>query len=346
MPALPARRYGDAMEALAQALDETARRSGFSGAVGVRVAGEEPWARGYGLAHRGLGVPNRPGTRFATASGSKAFTALAVLALVQDGMLGLDTRVRTVLGADLPLVDDAVTVEHLLCHTSGIGDYLDESDGWDTADYVLRSPVHLLADTEAFLAELSGHPQVSPPGAGFAYCNGGYVVLALVAERAGGIGFHDLVHTRVCAPAGLHDTSFLRSDELPGDAAVGYLGADSDRSNVLHLPVRGNGDGGIYTTLPDLAVFWDALMAGRIVPREVVELMLAPRHLVEDEQMRYGMGFWLEQDGPGVVIEGCDAGVSFHSLHDAGEGLTVSIAANTAEGAWPVVRRLRELRRA
>ena len=83
-----------------------------------------------------------------------------------------------------------------------------------------------------------------PPGERFAYCNGGYVVLALIAERTSGTPFHELVRRRVCEPAGMGDTGFLRSDELPGDVAIGYLTADGPRTNVFHLPVRGAGTAG------------------------------------------------------------------------------------------------------
>jgi len=74
----------------------------------------------------------------------------------------LSSPVRPILGADLPLIDDAVTVEQLLAHTSGIGDYLDESDDWDASDYVLPVPVHTLATTSGFLPLLDGHPQAFP----------------------------------------------------------------------------------------------------------------------------------------------------------------------------------------
>ena len=98
-------------------------------------------------------------------------------------------------------------------------------------------PVHELATTEQYLAVLDGHPTKFPPGERFAYCNGGYVVLALIAERASGVPFHELVRRRVCEPAGMDDTEFLRSDELPGRAALGYLTVDGvSRTNVFHLP--------------------------------------------------------------------------------------------------------------
>ena len=104
--------------------------------------------------------------------------------------------------------------------------------------------VHELATTEQFLPVLDGHETEFPAGERFAYNNGGYVVLALLAERASGVAFHELVRTLVCDPAGMVDTAFLRSDELPGRAALGYLSVDGLRTNVFHLPVLGNGDGG------------------------------------------------------------------------------------------------------
>jgi hypothetical protein len=59
--------------------------------------------------------------------------------------------------------------------------------------------------------------------------------------------------------------------------------------------------------------------------------------------MRYGLGFWLAPDGPGVAIEGADCGVSFRSVHDPSDGLTWTVMSNSTDGAWPVARRLREM---
>ena len=124
-----------------------------------------------------------------------------------------------------------------MAHRSGIGDYLDEEATDDISDYLMPVPVQELATTEQYLAVLDGYETVSQPGERFAYNNGGYVVLALLAERASGVPFHELVQRRVCEPAGMHDTAFLRSDELPGDATLGYLTVDGPRTNVFHLPL-------------------------------------------------------------------------------------------------------------
>jgi CubicO group peptidase (beta-lactamase class C family) len=332
------------MVGLQDALDQLADETGFSGVVRVDRDGDVLLARAYGLANRSLGVPNTTDTQFAIASGSKGLTALAVISLVEDGSLDLSTTARSLLGDDLPLIDGGVTVEHLLSHRSGIGDYLDVAIHHEITDYLLTVPVHELATTERFLAVLDGHPTRFPPGERFAYCDGGYVVLALMAERASGVPFHDLVVRRVCEPAGMRDTAFLRSDELPGRAALGYLPIDGvDRTNVFHLPVRGNGDGGAYSTAADLSRFWRALFEGRIVSSDWVAEMVLARSHVASESMRYGLGFWLHETSDTAILVGYDAGVSFRSAHNPTSRLTHTVISNTSTGAWPMTRRLEGL---
>jgi CubicO group peptidase (beta-lactamase class C family) len=131
-------------------------------------------------------------------------------------------------------------------------------------------------------------------------------------------------------------TAFLRSDQLPGTAAVGYV--KDGRTNVFHLPVRGSGDGGIYTTANDVHSFWRAFFAGEIVSTEWVG------ELTRRNTEKYGLGFWLEGDT--VVLTGADAGVSFHSVHDPARDRTWTVLSNTSDGAWPIARLLRSYRSA
>jgi CubicO group peptidase (beta-lactamase class C family) len=328
--------------ALADELDRIAAETTFSGVVRVDRGELIEVEKAYGLAHRGFGIPNDVAMQFAIASGTKGMTALAVVSLVVEGVLELSTTARSVLGHDLPLIGDDVTVEHLLAQRSGIGDYLDEEAGLDVDDYLMPVPVHELATTEQYLAVLDGHPPKFAPGERFAYSNGGYVVLALIAERTSGVPFHELVVSRVCEPAGMGETRFLRSDELPGSAAIGYLSEDGARSNVFHLPVRGNGDGGIYTTAADVRSLWSAFFAGSIVPPEWVAEMVRPRSDVPSQSLRYGLGFWLDASNDGVILEGMDAGVSFRSRHDPRSEITYTVISNTTDGAWPIARHLGE----
>jgi CubicO group peptidase (beta-lactamase class C family) len=321
-------------------LEAMAASGDFSGVLVVSRDGERMVELARGFADRANGRPNTLDTRFGIASATKGLTALTVASLIESGELRSDTTLRSVVPHGLPMVDPAVTIEQLLGHTSGVGDYLDEDELGDVDDYVMGLPVHRLAAPTDYLPILDGHPQRTTPGSQFAYNNGGYVILSIAVEIAARRSFYDVVQERVVGPAGMADTAFERSDRLPPGTAIGYL-ADG-RSNVLHLPVRGAGDGGAYSTARDLEALWDALFAGRIVPMPVVERLVEPRSAVPSERdpRRYGLGFWLRPDRATVMLEGSDAGVSCRTVFDRSSSLTYTVISNTSSGAWPLVKYL------
>ena len=322
-------------------LDSIAAATGFSGVVRVDRDAIVEVAKAYGLAHRAYEIPNSVATQFAIASGAKGLTALTIVSMIEDGLLELSAPARSFLGRDLPLIAADVTIEQLLSHRSGIGDYLDEEASPDLSEYLMPVPVQELATTEQYLAVLEGQPPKFAAGERFAYSNSGYVVLALIAERVAGESFYELVEQRVCRPAGMNSTAFLRSDELPASAAVGYVVIDERwRTNVFHLPVRGSGDGGAYSTAADIADFWRALFAGQIVSSRWLAEMVRPRSDVRSRSLHYGLGFWLNAANETVVLEGRDAGVSFHTEHNPDGELTWTVISNTSDGAWPIARHL------
>ncbi len=324
---------------LRAATDAVARDTDFSGVVSVRVRDEIVLEAAYGFADREHQRLNTPSTRFGIASGTKGFTALTVMRLIEEGRLDLSTTARSLLGGDLALVDSGVTVEHLLAHRSGIGDYLDESILDDVEVWSFAVAAETLMTTQDYLPLLEGHPQSFAPGTGFAYCNGGYVLLALLCERVTDAAFTDLVLRSVAETAGLGDTAFVDLLELPSDAAIGYL--EDGRPNSANVPRRGNGDGGCSSTVADLARLWRAFFAGSIVADESVRSMITPRSDVPSEGQRYGLGFWLDPINECVSLEGLDAGVSFRSTHDPTRALTMTVISNSTDGVWPVLRALR-----
>ena len=317
-------------------------RAGFSGVIRVDASGQLLYQSAHGLADRAHRVANDCETRFAIASGTKGYTAAVVMALVERRQLQLTTTARSLLGAELPLVDDDVTIEHLLAHRSGIGDYLDESVLTSVNDYVMTEPVHVIDSPSAALVLLADLPMTDPPGTRFAYNNSGYVLLALLAERATRTSFYDLLDELVCQPAGLHSTEMLRTDTLPGDAAVGYLHTDGLQSNTLHVPVKGLGDGGLYSTTEDMAQFWRALFAGDIVRPATLTRMITPQGHTSGGTP-YGLGFWLDPHSDSVELEGYDAGISFKSVHQRSRQLTWTIVSNWSDGAWPLADRVARL---
>ena len=138
------------------------------------------------------------------------------------------------------------------------------------------------------------------------------------------------------------DTAFLRSDELPGRRRAGYLAVDGLRTNVLHLPVRGCGDGGFYSTLPTSAPSGtrsspDGSCRRRRWPRWCVPAATGRR-----SPSATASASTSHATGDAVWLEGYDAGVSFISLHQPSAGITYTVISNWSDGAWPIVRLLDE----
>ena len=317
-------------------LDRLAAEHEFSGVIGIERDGELR-THAYGLADRAHGIVNTVEHRFGVASGAKTLTAVGVLSVVADGLLDLDAPVRAMLGDELPLVDDRVTPRMLLNHRSGIGDYFDQDTNADKLGYPMRVPLHTLDGSDGYLAALDGYPQIFVPGTGFSYCNSGYVLLAVLLERATDMPYASVIAERVTGLAGMTRTEFLRTDSLPGDAAIGYLFTDGLRTNVLHLPVTGFGDGGVFTTVGDVHRLWTALIEGRLGDDMLSMMTTAPI-----AHARYGMGMWLGDPHGAMTMEGMDAGASFRSTRFA-DGTTCSVLSNTTDRAWSVAEHLAEM---
>ncbi len=319
-------------------LEQLALAQEFSGTARVQCEGEVIIEFALGHSDRANGRMNNLETRFGVASGTKALTALTIMSLVESGDLALDTTLRSVVGGDLPNVDEAVTIDHLLTHRSGVGDYLDETaDGGadDNDEHALGTlSAHVLETARDYLPLLNAHEQQSVPGEQFAYNNSGFVMLSLVIETLTG-SYHRAVLDRVLSRAAMPDAAFLRSDDLPANTALGYM--DNGRSNVFHLPVIGMGDGGIFFTLEDTTVFWDALFTGSIVSSESVAAMTAEIS-VHNAARSYGRGFWLGPGADHVWIEGMDPGVSFQSGVFREADVRYSVLSNTSPGVWPLVK--------
>lgn len=313
-------------EQIASMLDDD-----FSGVVSVRHR-DATTVITRGLADRSSGQPIEATTRFACASAAKTFTALVALRVIEAGALSLDTRVAEYL-PELPQLHPQITVRHLLEHTSGMGDYLDEEDDTDIEDVVLSIPVAELATPASVLPMLDLAPRAEPDEP-FHYNNGGFVALAVVVERAAGGDYYRQAQ-EVFDAAGMASSGYFRTDDLPSDTALGYL--MSGATNIDNLPVRGNGDGGVFLTVGDIDRFWDAFADGRLLGPGLRAEMVTP-HQDAGRDGRYGWGVWLNADGSTWSMEGMDAGVSFRSTHVRERQLTFTVVSNTTSGAWPALR--------
>ena len=262
----------------------------FSGVVLVHERGQTTFARAYGLAQRSEALPNTLATRFATASGSKTFTAVAICQLVARGLLAFDMPLTACVPVPLPFCDPSVTLHQLLTHTSGIPDYFDEAVEDDYGALWRDVPMYRMRSPADFLPLLYNRPMQFAPGSRFHYNNAGIVILALVVEHVAGMPFHRYVTQHVFQAGGMVDSGYFATDQLPPRTAYGYLDDAPDgewRTNFFAVPIIGGGDGGAYVTAPDIIAFWAALLDNRLLPAPLTEALLAP-HAHVREQVYYG----------------------------------------------------------
>lgn len=264
----------------------------FSGVALVRQKGKEIFSLEKGLADAGRNVKVSRATRFGMASGSKMFTAVAILQLAQAGKLSLsDPLIKHLPAFQNPEFAKRATLHQLLNHTAGAGNYWDDAyeKSWDT-----------ITQTKQMLPFVLNHLGASPPGE-FSYSNSGYILLGLVIEAVSGQSYYDYVHQHILKPAGMLATGFPMRGEPGSDQALPY-NPEMDAGMVkpgVYVPVtlgaRGTSAGGASTTLDDLLRFADALRSGALLDKAHLELMT--RAHVPFGGQWYGYGLILDRKG-------------------------------------------------
>lgn len=237
---------------------QLAARDAFSGVVLIAREGMPLLSRAWGLADRGLSVPNRADTKFNVGSIGKAFTRAAVMDLVRSRRLRLEDTVASILPSVKVPSSDRITIGDLLEMRSGMGDFFGP-----LYDATAKSRLRRLSD---FLPLFENQPLRFAPGKGRAYSNAGFVVLGLVIEKISGKPYWDFVSERVFEPAGMMDTGPWGPDELVVNRATGYTRREDEswRTNVYAMPGRASSAGGVFSTAGDLLRFLQALSSGRI----------------------------------------------------------------------------------
>jgi CubicO group peptidase (beta-lactamase class C family) len=260
----------------------------YSGAVpGAAVLvledGVPVFRRAYGLADLEHGTGASAATDYRLASLTKQFTAAAVLLLAEERRLSLDDPVRKWLPS-LPVATDAVTIRQLLTHTAGLIDYEDLIPA-DATQQVHDADVLRLLERE--------NRTYFVPGSQYRYSNSGYSLLSLIVARASGRDFASFLRERIFVPLGMYATLAYQAgvSTVPHRAfgysrgAGGWARADQSLTSAVL------GDGGIYSSLDDLAKWDAALAAGRLLSRESLAAAFTPATGTDDPNVRYGFGW-------------------------------------------------------
>jgi CubicO group peptidase (beta-lactamase class C family) len=265
---------------LKEYMDALAAHNYFNGAVLVGYKGEVLLKEGYGFSSFQYIIPNTPSTKFRVGSLTKAFTAMAIMKLHQQGSLNIDHTIDAIL-PDFPN-GSTITIRHLLTNTSGIPNFTSSPEYWHKT---MRLPTNLYAVIDSF----KHLPLEFEPGTKMSYSNSGYLVLTAIIEKVSGDSFSDYLQTAILDELGLANTGVDDGRTIVKSLATGH----TVWGNVIHtefidmsFPL---GAYGLYSTVEDLYLWSQALLKSRLVDKNLQDQMFTDHH-------GYGYGWFIHRD--------------------------------------------------
>ncbi|WPB76136.1 serine hydrolase domain-containing protein [Archangium violaceum] len=291
-------------------------------ALGIVHRGKVVLAKGYGFANLEHRVPVGPETIFQSGSVGKQFTAAAVMLQVEAGRLSLaDTLTKFF--PEAPASWGAITVRHLLTHTSGLADLEGLLD--PRKDYT----------DEDFARFCYALPIEFPPGSRWNYSNTGYVLLGIIVNRVAGTFYGNVLRDQVFKPAGMTTARGISEEDLVPHRAAGYRLVNGEVKNQewVSPSLNTTGDGALYFSVKDM-IAWDAaVQAGALLTPESWREILTPVKLSSGATFPYGFGWMLDERGgkPLHQHSGGWQGFSTHYSRFLGEGLSIIVLTNSAQ---------------
>jgi CubicO group peptidase (beta-lactamase class C family) len=253
----------------------------------VLIDGAPIVRRAYGLSDVEHGVAATPASNYRLASMTKQFTAAAILLLAEDGRLSIDDPVRGWLPT-LPDAAEGMTLRHLLTLRSGISDY---------EDLIPEDASAQVQDAGALALLATQNRNYFVPGTSYRYSNSGYVLLSIIVGRASGLDFAAFLRERIFKPLGMCNTTAVVAGLTIAHRAFGYTLMDQSWTRTdQSLTSATLGDGGIYSSIDDLAK-WDAALGDeRLLRLASLRLAFASATSTDDPAVHYGFGWRITGD--------------------------------------------------
>ncbi len=252
-------------------------------AVVVVQGGREIYRSARGRASLELGVPLHPEHVFRLGSITKQFTAAAIMLLVEEGKIDLTDEITKFL-PDYPTQGAAITVEHLLNHTSGIRSYT-ELPGWMINR--IREELTVAELIDGFKNE----PMDFQPGEQFRYNNSGYILLGAIIEQVTDKTYAKFLQERILGPLQMTETRYGDHAAIIANRTPGYDGSPDDPQNAQYLSMtQPYAAGSLLSTVGDLGKWNRALFGGRVVSPESLAKMTTSSRLNDGSPTGYGFG--------------------------------------------------------
>jgi len=292
-----------------KAAREAYEKGGFNGTWLYAEKGEIVSKGAFGFRDAENTLPMTEDSIFEMASVTKQFTAAAVMLLVRDGKLDLDTEYKEYF-PEYPY--PGVTIRHLLTHTSGMPDF--SVSGWVAPILKNEKRIPSCGEVIRFIRE-SGEEAACVPGEKFVYTDVGYCLLANAVEKASGTGFEDYLKKNLFEPAGMKDTGIYhtRRDGRPSGRFTRnmvledgkYVPSDLSKLDAGYV-VGSDGMNGCdyaYTTIFDMLAWDRALREEKVLTREEQQVMYTPGRLnngenagADEDDDGYGFGWGIRND--------------------------------------------------
>jgi CubicO group peptidase (beta-lactamase class C family) len=291
--------------------------------------GEFVYKRGYGMADLERSVPIRADSIFDLGSTGKQFTATVAAILVNQGFLGLDDPIRKYL-PEMPFYAEAITIRHLIHHTSGLRDYL-------TLMELSDRPAENIYPENELLDLITRQRELNfPPGEEYLYSNSGYFLLGIIAQRVTGKHLTELIREHIYEPLGMRCSTFNKDHHLivPNRALSYSRREDGMIVNEISL-CGGFGDGAICSSVEDLFL-WDQNFYHNCLNNAqpgLLELMHTTGRLQNGETIPYAAGLIIEdyRGLQSVSHGGSWAGYRSELLRFPGQRFSVICLCNLSE---------------
>jgi CubicO group peptidase (beta-lactamase class C family) len=301
-------------------------------AIAVLKAGQIVKVGAYGLTGTNRPVPTTPDSIFRIQSATKPFTAVGTMMLVEAGQVGLDDPITKYVSG-CPDSWRTITVRHLLSHTSGLRDFVNEP----TIDLSVE------ATDEQLLASVASHPLAFEPGASWSYNSTNYLLLGMIIRRVTGRWYGDFLSQHIFQPLGMTHTSISRDRAT---AVKGYV-LDSGRAvpssadTMLAMSVLSYAGGGIQSTALDLGKWDRALDTEQLLKRSTLEQMWTPVKLNNGATYPYGLGWNVTEIAQHRRIWHTGVWTGFAAIIDrfVDDRLTVIVLANLSEAKTAALSR-------
>jgi CubicO group peptidase (beta-lactamase class C family) len=213
-------------------------------------------------------------TRFRIGSITKAFTAVLVMQLVEEGRVRLDGTVSHYLPDYRGAGGERITVRHLLAHTAGLRDLSDFPRNSNDFPPIVAKINAGYTDTGELVRLIGSYDPLFAPGTAFRYSNDGYVLLGAIVERVTGKSYEQVLEERILQVAGMTNTGMAYATAVVAGRATGYDRTFAGYLNAAPMLVAANG--GLYSSVDDLFRFSRAIATDKLISPASKAIMFEP----------------------------------------------------------------------